>query len=136
MHIQLKACDISFQIYSNIKNLYAEHLTLNWYGEDKVYQNKLEQEARCAAALSKDQNITAVYLMEQEYATGLRAMPVDPDGKPFEDPACDLHIKASLGMHPEVKRLFYDEPWLCNKKHPIVGEFRQKGKILNYQFIK
>lgn len=90
------------------------------------------QEHRNAGAIAKDKNIIAVYKLERDYKLGVIPKPLDPNGKPYEDPLTDPHISAARALHPEVARLVKEEPWLANKKHPLVAEYRQKGKILNY----
>lgn len=93
------------------------------------------QEHRNAGAVARDKNITAIYKLERDYKLGLIQKPVDLNGKEYDDPRVDPHIMAATSMHPEVKRLVEEEPWNAHKKHPLIAEFRQKGKILNYCLV-
>ncbi len=93
------------------------------------------QEFKNAAAVSGDKNIAEIYKLESSYLSGNLLKPTDPQGKPYDDPRCCPHIQAATLISPEVKRIAKDEPWLANKKHPIVANFRQLGKIYNYALI-
>jgi DNA polymerase I-like protein with 3'-5' exonuclease and polymerase domains len=94
------------------------------------------QEARLLAVLCKDPALEKAYLLELNYAIGKLKKPLDPDGKPYDDPYCDVHTLAAASINSEVKWLLENEPWNCNKdKSALVAKWRQLGKILNYALM-
>lgn len=88
-----------------------------------------------AGALSRDPNIARIYQLQYQYERGLIPKLLDPEGNEYEDPQCDPHIVAASNFDEELKELLENEPWLCNKSHPLVKENRPKGKTLNYRVI-
>lgn len=92
-------------------------------------------ESYIAAACSKDEVLANIYRLQHQYDTGELPKPLDPNGNEYEDPRCDPHIVAASNFHPELKRMFVEEPWLCVKSHPLIKEYRPKGKTLNYRVI-
>jgi len=92
-------------------------------------------ESYIVAACSKDQNLLNVYQLQHKYDTGELSKPKDPDGNEYEDPNGDPHIVAASNFHPEIQRMLKEEPWLCTKSHPLIKEYRPKGKTLNYRVI-
>ncbi|MFO0089375.1 MAG: DNA polymerase [bacterium] len=93
------------------------------------------QELRLSGALSGDKEIHRIYILEEEYELGRLSKPLDPDGKEYDDPNVDQHLVAAKYIEPEVARRFLNEPWLVDKKDPVVKAARQKGKIFNFKVI-
>ncbi len=93
------------------------------------------QEARLAAALSKDKKMGDVYILEDKYIKGIIPKPKDPEGNTYEDPQTDLHVISATALSSEVRDLVENKPWLANKNNPLVAEYRNKGKTLSYGLI-
>lgn len=94
------------------------------------------QEACLLAVLTKDPVLEKAYKLELAYSSGELEQPKHPEtGEYYTDPNQDVHLIAAASINSEVKRLFEEEPWNCNKSNPIVAKFRQIGKILNYALM-
>ncbi|MCU0349996.1 MAG: DNA polymerase [Flavobacterium sp.] len=94
------------------------------------------QELRGVAALCGDPNLAAAYKLEKQYQLKEIPKPLDPNGNPYKDPRCDLHILAAANISNEVKRLLNDEPWNCNPDlSSVVKKYRKLGKIYNFGLI-
>ena len=94
------------------------------------------QEAKNVAAICNDPKLKKAYLLLKAYADGELEPPKHPEtGKEYTDPYTDIHIIAAASISPEVNYLLENEPWNCTKDNPLVAEWRQLGKILNYALI-
>ena len=93
------------------------------------------EEARLVAALSKEENLEKTYVLEKEYELGIKALPLDPNGKPYSDPLVDTHIVSGGLLSNEVQEIIQETPWLANKNHPVVKKYRQLGKTFFYALI-
>jgi len=116
-------------------NISLRHIFQAPKGYTWVSADYSAMESYIAAACSQDEVLANIYRLQHKYETGEIPKPIDPNGKEYEDPKCDSHIVAASNFHPDLKKLYEETPWLCNKSHPLVKEFRPKGKTLNFRVI-